>query len=919
MRLIYFSLLLFLSFGCFSQTDDQIISSKLNDLLRFYKLSRTPSGVYYDALYFDTDVNNGFPASTAVSGVGLIALAIEAELAIASPSDYASLQSIENDVIETLKVYAGESSYKPAKAPNGFFEHFTDIVTGNLPTGYTSDISSIDTALLMYGALIASNKFAGNTEITRLVNKIYRSVNWTEAIKEDPSSATFPQKIYLKFDSSGNGDDTALTNAYNEYILVSYLAYQKDIIDNNPTGPSTLLWNNQFANPNNSPSITYNDPKDNGTTSYPTLTDNSGYIPNFTNIFARYLVNDVSLNGDYSFFLEQAAKADKAWFQSLEANPSAPNPGDNYNTTYTNNINISGNKYNNQVTTIVEDYEWGLGEGEQPSGVHFIDYLGDLETSKSFSPNEINENPAFMVSPAIIAGFIPLIPSAKSDYANIYRNKPIANYSFTGSQGNAFPTGGNSNSIDILWRYSLYPGDNFTYNGTNYTNNSQLNWRSDIAQGIDLAPELLGLGASVLDFNFFQNNNIFSINNTTLAVVINTVDDTATIDQNTPTIINVLDNDFDLPTNGSITITNPPTNGNTVITDPNNTPNDITDDVVTYTPNTGYIGSDSFEYEVCDVSNTCDTATAELTIIPVFGSIGHTVWYDTDGDAILDAGEPGLGAATVTLDPGTPGNPADDVIALTDANGYYLFTGLPQGNYTVNVDLSTLTTGIPVGKTIADLVQTYDNDGVGTANTSALTLGLGENNLDQDFGYAVGSGSVGGGGNTGGIESESLGDALTKLYVGRKKNSVPTEFVKSSENLYNKSKMKSVQAYQGKGQSLLDMFPVELVAGNVANVTSPTDILDITIADEVLSVDFSLNGLTKGVVLGIKTTDKVYNHTKASCDRLRGAEILNIQKIEMGDYNFLMQGIKQRNGVIEYAISFAVAKNNNDANQLVCK
>ena len=35
--------------------------------------------------------------------------------------------------------------------------------------------------------------------------------------------------------------------------------------------------------------------------------------------------------------------------------------------------------------------------------------------------------------------------------------------------------------------------------------------------------------------------------------------------------------------------------------------------------------------------------------------------------------------------------------------------------------------------------------------------------------------------------------------------------------------------------------------------------------------------------------------------------------MHIGGYNFLMQGIKQRNGVVEYAISFATAKNNNDS------
>ncbi|WP_445750116.1 collagen-binding domain-containing protein [Polaribacter sp.] len=169
-------------------------------------------------------------------------------------------------------------------------------------------------------------------------------------------------------------------------------------------------------------------------------------------------------------------------------------------------------------------------------------------------------------------------------------------------------------------------------------------------------------------------------------------------------------------------------------------------------------------------------------------------------------------------------------------------------------------------------------------------------------------------GNAGGVESESLGDAISKIYVNRKKNSIPTEFVKSEENLYNKAKLKQAQPYQGKGQTMLDMFPTQLVAGNIANVTSPTDILDYTIADEVLSVDFSVNGKTKGVVLGIKTSDKVYNHTKASCDRLRGAEILTVQSVQLEGYNFLMQAIKQRSGVVEHAISFAVAKNNNDDN-----
>jgi hypothetical protein len=333
----------------------------------------------------------------------------------------------------------------------------------------------------------------------------------------------------------------------------------------------------------------------------------------------------------------------------------------------------------------------------------------------------------------------------------------------------------------------------------------------------------------------------------------------------------------------------------------------------TYTPsnvnsNTNVIISYTIPASV-GCSETSDNVT--FTVINLLGSIGDTVWYDTDGDGILDAGEPRLEGATVTLDPGTQGDPSDDITTTTDANGNYLFSDLPAGNYIVTVSVSTVTAGVPAGKTVADLVQTFDNDGLGSPGKSYVELAQGENNLDQDFAYVAPSGNTTGG-NGGGVESESLGDAISKIYVGRKKNSVPTIFVKSEANKYNKSKLVKEQPYQGKGQTMLDMFPTELFAGNVANVTSPTDILDYTVADEVLSVDFSIDGKTKGVVLGIKTSDKVYNHTKASCDRLRGAEVLNIQKIQIEGYNFLMQGLKQRSGEVEYAVSFAASKNNND-------
>ncbi len=416
---------------------------------------------------------------------------------------------MQSQVIETLKAYTGESSYKPAKATNGFFEHFTNPTTGALANGFSSDISSVDTAILMYGALIASNKFSSNTEIVKLKNKLFGLISWTDAIKDSTGDPTFPQKMFLKFNALGIGDDTALTNPYNEYVLVSYLAYQKELLDA-ASGKSTSLWNGKFSNPNNCPQQVYRYPVGDGATTYNTLTDFSGYVPNFTNIFAHYMVNYVSVDADYGYFIDQAAQADKAWFQSLNVDPAGVN-GYNYNKTYTNNINIDNNKYNNQVTAVVESYEWGLGEGEEPSGIYLRDYLGAIKQTGTFAANEVNENPAFVVSPAIIAGYMYRIGGAKFDFGEMYRNKAIAKYTFTGASAAGAPLAGNTSAIELLWRYSLYPGHSFTEGPTNYNNPSQLGWKSDKIQAIDLAPQLLGLAADQLGMGFFSTNNVFNL------------------------------------------------------------------------------------------------------------------------------------------------------------------------------------------------------------------------------------------------------------------------------------------------------------------------------------------------------------------------------------------------------------------------
>ncbi|MCB9255802.1 MAG: tandem-95 repeat protein [Chitinophagales bacterium] len=94
------------------------------------------------------------------------------------------------------------------------------------------------------------------------------------------------------------------------------------------------------------------------------------------------------------------------------------------------------------------------------------------------------------------------------------------------------------------------------------------------------------------------------------------VDDAATTDEDTPVMVDVLNNDSDVDGNldpSSVAEVTAPANGTTSV-------NSATGEI-TYSPNLGYLGLDSFTYVVCDdgtpLPSTCDTATVVVTIAPI--------------------------------------------------------------------------------------------------------------------------------------------------------------------------------------------------------------------------------------------------------------------------------------------------------------
>jgi large repetitive protein len=115
--------------------------------------------------------------------------------------------------------------------------------------------------------------------------------------------------------------------------------------------------------------------------------------------------------------------------------------------------------------------------------------------------------------------------------------------------------------------------------------------------------------------------------------------------------------------------------------------------------------------------------------------VGDTVFVDTNGNNVRDAGE--VGVANIKLTVSSPGvdqvqGTVDDlmVMTVTDANGNYLVTGLPSGSTVVSYDPNALP---------GNLDPRSDADG-GAANVTTVNLISGATNTTVDF--AVGDGSV---------------------------------------------------------------------------------------------------------------------------------------------------------------------------------
>ncbi|XMO86460.1 T9SS type A sorting domain-containing protein [Algibacter sp. AS12] len=168
--------------------------------------------------------------------------------------------------------------------------------------------------------------------------------------------------------------------------------------------------------------------------------------------------------------------------------------------------------------------------------------------------------------------------------------------------------------------------------------------------------------------------------------------------------------------------------------------------------------------------------------------------------------------------------------------------------------------------------------------------------------------------NEGGLESNNrLSQQISKRNFNRAKTSY--KFDKTSAKRFKKSKnYGKASAAKSNGFNLSDFMPLDVINEDAVIESSPTDLIGITNATEVYSVDYMKNDDAIASILLLKTDKGVYEHTKYICDRLLGAQLISVSTIEINEQQFIKSLIRNIDGSLEFVLSLSAKSINNNAN-----
>jgi len=171
------------------------------------------------------------------------------------------------------------------------------------------------------------------------------------------------------------------------------------------------------------------------------------------------------------------------------------------------------------------------------------------------------------------------------------------------------------------------------------------------------------------------------------------------------------------------------------------------------------------------------------------------------------------------------------------------------------------------------------------------------NEDDQDGAPITTTGTSGGG--NGGVESEgSMASVLARrLYLRH-------ESIQAREALMAAPTPVPFESV-GKVAGLREVLPATGPQATPAFEVSPTDLIGVTNATSVAAVDYLRpDGRRVGAIFGATSPQgTLYDHAKASCDRLGGGRLDYVRTVTIDGRSFVLSKLVQASGEVDYAVS----------------
>jgi hypothetical protein len=133
-------------------------------------------------------------------------------------------------------------------------------------------------------------------------------------------------------------------------------------------------------------------------------------------------------------------------------------------------------------------------------------------------------------------------------------------------------------------------------------------------------------------------------------------------------------------------------------------------------------------------ANTNDPNWDMGIITTTRASVGDFVWNDINMNGKQDLGEPGIAGVTVTL---YDNNNVPVSRTVTDATGFYLFSNLLPGTYSVGFGTIPAGSGFTVKNAAGTTIANDSDPDQATGKTAQFTLVAGQSNRDMDAGLVM--------------------------------------------------------------------------------------------------------------------------------------------------------------------------------------